>query len=382
MSSPFSRLPKEVNIQIFGYLIPPLSSPEDQLYTRVFGRASELATKDLILTCKQFKEIVYEIHSIKAIRTTGSKIEFTLNPKLDTLVLFGMRIPKPDRDMSWLKSKEGAEVEENALPVRRLMTHSLWPMLPMDWDPQGDLSRSHQSQRYDTSRIWNAMPFKTNLPLFNLFPLIEELIVSVAEMDRNWNISGFQMHGPDVVAPREHGETWGLNRVGLHHPPVAYYFKNRGVQADSGIQWELPISLFPINWGYLISSPVDIASRVDPRVPYLPRIDRPYIGLNGYSRGTRSLGGKWAGFRYHPETQKVEFTPLAWHEVEPIVHRLGYNYSGMDRALPRGLDPHFIARVQIVREGKEPRNEPHHSWVEVKEPEEGDEPWVRELATT
>jgi hypothetical protein len=218
--------------------------------------------------------------------------------------------------------------------------------------------------------------------MFSRFPLLEEATVSVEQMSRSWHISGFQMEGPDVVAPRDNGESWGLNRVGPHDREAARYFQARGIEADSGLPWDLPYTNFSTNHGCLISQPEDIAPHVNQHdISMLPQ-DRPYIGLHGYSRGTRSLGGKWAGFRYYPQTQKVEFTPLAWHEVKPIIHRLGYNNFVVGRPLPGGTDPQFIGRVWIIREGVEPQNEPHHCWLEVKEPEDGDEPWVTELAAT
>ncbi|KLP04740.1 Uncharacterized protein Y057_11878 [Fusarium fujikuroi] len=57
----------------------------------------------------------------------------------------------------------------------------------------------------------------------------------------------------------------------------------------------------------------------------------PIIGLHGYSKTRRdwrsqrsqefSQGGQWAGFRVYLESEEVEFRPLTWDEVEPIIHR-------------------------------------------------------------
>ncbi|KAF4949712.1 hypothetical protein FGADI_8775 [Fusarium gaditjirri] len=32
-----------------------------------------------------------------------------------------------------------------------------------------------------------------------------------------------------------------------------------------------------------------------------------------------SLGGNWAGFRFYADTEKTEFSPLCWEEVEPLI---------------------------------------------------------------
>ncbi|KAG7414351.1 hypothetical protein Forpe1208_v007027 [Fusarium oxysporum f. sp. rapae] len=77
------------------------------------------------------------------------------------------------------------------------------------------------------------------------------------------------------------------------------------------------------------------------------------IGLHGYSKTGRdrrnprsqeyAQGGQWAGFRFHLETQEVEFRPLTWDEVDPIVHRRIQPQQG--RNLPDNQDPEFVARV-------------------------------------
>ncbi|EWZ38674.1 hypothetical protein BFJ70_g1621 [Fusarium oxysporum] len=371
----------EVKVEILRYVLPPMASPVDH---GIHPQAAYVAAENLMCVSKEFKQVVEMVHCIKAVNNDDGKTKFTMDPMRDTLVVFWMALPNPNPNNSWIQSMKvaGYEVDDNALPIRRLIAHSPFPMQARSQDPSGFISRTNRAQTVANTLRWLDVPFETELPMFSHFPFLEEAVVSVSMMNRMWHISGFQMEGPDVVAPRENGESWGLNRVMPHNRAASRYFKAKGIEADTGISWELPPSVFSTNHGCLISQPEDIASHVDQNAVLMQPLDRPFIGLYGYSRGTRSLGGKWAGFRYHTHTHKVQFTPLAWHEVEPIVHRLGYNHHAVSRQLPGGSDPQFIARVWIIQEGTEPKNETHHCWVDVKEPEEYDEPMVTQIATT
>ncbi|KAF4431029.1 hypothetical protein FACUT_8702 [Fusarium acutatum] len=371
-----------------GYVIPPMSSPIDH---GIHRHAAYVAVGDLKSVSKDFKQVIEAVHYIKAITVAEGKTKFTMDPIQDSLVVFWMAIPKPNPDNSWIRSIKAAgyEVDDEALPIRRLIASNHYPMQPRSQDPLGYISRNNRAQTVANTLRWKNESFETDLPIFSRFPFLEEAVVSVSMMTRMWHISGFQMEGPDIVAPRSNGETWGLNRVGPHNAAAALYFENKGMQADTGIPWEFPPSVFTTHHASLISQPEDIHPHVNPRAIFIHPLDRPFIGLYGYSRGTRSLGGKWAGFRYYTQTHKVQFSPLAWHEVEPIVHRLGYD-TAPGRPLPSGADPQFVARVWMIREGDEPKDEPHHCWIDVKEPKEydvdepwkQDEPFVEEIATT
>ncbi|KAF5672671.1 hypothetical protein FCIRC_8375 [Fusarium circinatum] len=396
MACPFSKLPMELKVEIMSYVIPPMSSPIDN---SVHPEAAYVAVGDLASVSKDFKRVVETLHRIKAITIDEGKTKFTMDPIRDTLVVFWMAIPSPNPDNSWIRSMKAAgyKVDDEALPIRRLIAFSDYPMLPPSQDSSGCISRTTRAQTVANTLRWKTEPFETDLPMFSRFPFLEETVVSVSMMTRMWHISGFQMEGPDVVAPRTNGESWGLNRVGPHSVTAARYFKDKRIQADTGIPWEFPRSPFLKHpWSFLwthhatlISQPEDVHPHIDPDATYIHPLDRPLIGLYGYSRGTRSLGGKWAGFRYHTKTHKVQFSPLAWHEVEPIVHRLGYD-PAYGRPLANGADPQFVARVWMIRDGDEPKDEPHHCWIEVKEPKEydankpweKDEPYVEEIATT
>ncbi|KAF5634709.1 hypothetical protein F52700_5902 [Fusarium sp. NRRL 52700] len=369
------------------YVIPPMSTPIDH---SVHNHAPYVAVGRLMSVSKEFRQVVETLHRIKAITVAEGKTKFTMDPIRDTLVVFRMAIPKPNPDNSWIRSMKAAgyEVDDLALPIRRLIAFNHYPMQPRSQDPAGFISRTYRAQTVANTLVWKDEPFETDLPMFSRFPFLEEAVVSVSMMTRMWHISGFQMEGPDVVAPRPNDETWGFNRVG-HNAAAARYFEDKGIQADTGIPWAFPPSVFTTHHASLISQPEDIHPHVNPRDIFIHQQHRPFIGLYGYSRGTRSLGGKWAGFRYHTKTQRIQFSPLAWHEVEPIVHRLGYDPSP-GRPLANEADPQFVARVWMIREGDEPKDEPHHFWIDVKEPKEydADEPWeqeepyVEEIATT
>ncbi|KAG5742959.1 hypothetical protein H9Q70_014325 [Fusarium xylarioides] len=388
MAFPFSKLPMEVKVAIVGYLIPPMSSPIDY---GVHRQAPYVAVGELKRVSKDFKQVIEAVHYIKAIAVADGRIKFTMNPIQDSLVVFWMAIPKPNPDSSWLRSMKAAgyEVDDEALPIRRLIVSNHYPMQPLSQDPMGYISRTNRAQTVANTLRWKNEPFETDLPMFSRFPFLEEAAVSVSMMTRMWHISGFQMEGPDVEAPRPNGESWGFNRVGSYNATAARYFEDKGIQADTGIPWAFPPSVFTTHHASLISQPEDMHPSVNPRSVFIHPLDQPFIGLYGYSRGTRSLGGKWAGFRYYTQTQKVQFSPLAWYEVEPIVHRLGYDPSP-GRPLPGAADPQFVARVWMIKEGDEPKDEPHHCWIDVKEPKEYDatepweqeEPYVEEIATT
>jgi hypothetical protein len=180
------------------------------------------------------------------------------------------------------------------------------------------------------------------------------------------------MFGPDIIAPRRLKEGWGLARVGPHDTAAAEYFVSRGISADTGEKWIFDMDKRVAPYTDYISAPIDT------RTGY-GRDLTPRIGFYGFSRGTMSLGGKWAGFRYFTETNEVHFSPLAWSEVQYFVHRW-YTPEGTGINPPRTPHPQLIARVWIIRPGKEAEPaQPHHCWLKVKEWEEGDPDWVAQV---
>lgn len=109
----------------------------------------------------------------------------------------------------------------------------------------------------------------------------------------------------------------------------------------------------------------------------------PWISTHGYSSqsGLQRVG-KWPGFRYWTETRKIEFRPLSWPEVQPWTTM--FPSSGWASLTSPEFIPHeFNARLWINRPGESiDAEQSQHGWIEVKAPEEGDDSWVEQVATT
>ncbi|KAH8677115.1 hypothetical protein BGZ61DRAFT_552546 [Ilyonectria robusta] len=84
------------------------------------------------------------------------------------------------------------------------------------------------------------------------------------------------------------------------------------------------------------------------------------IGLMGYSKNATSVGGHWAGFRFFVDTKRVEFTPLAYHDVKDHLE------MGVDS---QGVLPEVAVRVWVIRPGQKSTapDESYHGWERVKE---------------
>ncbi|KAH7203535.1 hypothetical protein DER44DRAFT_779535 [Fusarium oxysporum] len=177
------------------------------------------------------------------------------------------------------------------------------------------------------------------------------------------------MNGPDVVGRRYLLNRWGLIRSGDHSYVAEEYFRSRRIPADTGIAWNLP-------GRDRLSDPEDLEGVPVP----ISRYGIPNIGFNAYSRGNISLGGNWAGFRFWVDNNKVEFSPLCWQEVEPLIGE----YYGLDERGYNTFTPGLVARVWVIRSEQdlEPTEKPHHHWIEVREPEFGDPEWVEQIAAT
>jgi hypothetical protein len=128
----------EVKVAIVGYLIPPMSIPIDH-GAQVHPRAPYVAVGNLKRVSKDFKQVVESIHYVKAIAVADGRIKFTMNPIQDTLVVFWMAIPKPIPGSSWILSMKAAgyAVDDEALPIRRLIVSNHYPMQPRSQDTMG-----------------------------------------------------------------------------------------------------------------------------------------------------------------------------------------------------------------------------------------------------
>lgn len=182
------------------------------------------------------------------------------------------------------------------------------------------------------------------------------------------------MFGPDIIAPRRPEEGWGFARVGCQDSAAAEYFVSRGIPADTGEKW-----IFTMDTGFTMEGD-NISARIDQRI-FCGKNLTPRIGFYGFSRGTMSLGGKWAGFRYFTETKEVHFSPLAWSEVKDFVHRW-YHPDPVFNEFPCAPHPQLTARVWIIKPGKKAEpDQQHHCWLKVKKWEEGDPDWVAQVET-
>ncbi|SCV30469.1 uncharacterized protein FFB14_03064 [Fusarium fujikuroi] len=192
--------------------------------------------------------------------------------------------------------------------------------------------------------------------------MLKEFILIISTCTRNWHIESFQQYGPNVTGWRpsdNHGRVMRNDTIEEGYDR-SESTDSQPLQSDTGIQWRLTASIGNLSY------PGDDA--------FWP--DVPRIGFHGYSRGDMSQGGKWAGFRYWTETNKIEFRPLSWPEVQPCIE--DYQGTSMNNS-----HPDFITRLWVNRPG-EPIDveQSQYGWIEVKAPEEGDAPWVEQVATT
>ncbi|KAF5614156.1 K P-type ATPase (mediates high-affinity potassium or sodium uptake) [Fusarium subglutinans] len=172
------------------------------------------------------------------------------------------------------------------------------------------------------------MPFNSSLPTWLHTPMLKAFTLVLDTCDQSWHIESFQQYGPKTRNDTLEEEDDGF------------------INADD---------------------PARGASWLD--VP-------PQIGFHGYSRGNNSKGGKWPGFRYWTETKKIEFRTLSWPEVQPCV-------EDCQKESIDGYHPDLIARLWINRPGESmDAEQSQYGWIEVKAPEEGDAPWVEQVATT
>ncbi|KAH7017191.1 hypothetical protein EDB80DRAFT_678020 [Ilyonectria destructans] len=91
--------------------------------------------------------------------------------------------------------------------------------------------------------------------------------------------------------------------------------------------------------------------------------------VHGYALGSTPTG-VWAGFRYHKNTGRVQFTPLIFKEVE-----FAFTVVANSGKWSRFFFPLMI-RVWIMDHGEIPQDEPHHKWTEVRNPGPYDPSWV------
>ncbi|KAM0191686.1 hypothetical protein ACHAPQ_008850 [Fusarium lateritium] len=346
-SFPFTLLPQELKLEVMDNTIPKYTLPERiRANGNILVREERKKVPKLLLSCKPIREIVKHMRRVVAV-ASDSRVLFTFDLRRDTLLVQGMRLPRFE-----------VEGKGKLLPVRRLITRTSLPVVAT-----GVQLTPHQL-RHMSEEPWRGLPFQTSLPILSKLPLVEEIFVVNRFLPFNWDICGFQVFGPDIVGVRTDEENWGLARA--YDYPKAYeaanYFLENGIASDTGIRWKLPVR----QEGQVIDM---ISDEEDLSLNFPGQHCIPYIGFHGYSKGTRSLGGKWAGFLYDAATESVMFRPLNWDEVHEF-------YRDETR------HPHFIAKIWFSKVDGRPEKDDHRGWVDVKAPEEDDPEWVEQLATT
>ncbi|KAI6767619.1 hypothetical protein HG530_005628 [Fusarium avenaceum] len=319
---PFERLPHELKLDIIEEVIPQYTLPQEILAIDGFERTT---VKPLLLSCRLIRDIVKDKRRLVAVHQ-NSRVMFTFDLNRDTLLVYDMQLPK------FQINGESAK-----LPVRKILTKSPTPVIPTGINPTED-QLEHFSEE-----PWQGLPFDTSLPILDKLPCVEEFIVVCRILPINWHIEDLQVFGPDIIGQRTDEENWGLSRA-YNYPneyQAADYFQEKGIIPDTGIFWHHPFGE---------SQPVDMISADEDLAINIPgQHCVPYIGFKGYSKGSRSLGGKWAGFLYDRKTGNVKFRPLEWYEVTGI---------------------------------KEARKGDSYLWLDVKAKEEDDPEWVGQLETT
>lgn len=308
----------EIQIKIIQLAIPPMVLPEHITTTGRVVSNEHVATRGIMGTCHMFRRLLLKARPLVGHTPSAGQV-FTFGPERDTLLVKGMNIP------AFLTTSQ----IPNLQAVRRLMTFSRFPTLPVEQDYTGAVAEYHGAYLLRArlpwalngsaygglmpTSPWGHIPFETSLAVARDMQSLQEMVV-VVQNAAEWHIPSFQQHGPQP----EHRPTDPVFGNACH--PVHH----------TGIRWTNP--------------------RLD---NFYPSYEAPMIGLHGYSKTGRdrrnprhreyAQGGQWAGFRFHLETQEVEFRPLTWDEVEPTVHRQKQPEQG--RKLPEDQDPEFVARV-------------------------------------
>ncbi|KAF4500396.1 heterokaryon incompatibility het-6 [Fusarium agapanthi] len=306
----FMDLPAEIQIQIIQLAIPPMVLP-GHLTTggRIVSTNEHETIRAIMATCHKFRNLLFKTRPLTG-RSSTTGQAFTFDPERDILLVKGMNIP------AFLKSAQVPRLHA----VRRLITCR---QFPIGWDstPFTQISLLLRREPWainptEHDRIYTSyeerLPFQTTFPVAHKLGSLQEMDV-VIQTAPGWHISTLQRPGPQP----EHRRTvpvLGDLKLPVHH---------------TGLRW------------------------TNPRLDDDDSFEVPMIGLHGYSKTRRdrrnsrsqeySQGGQWAGFRIYLETEEVEFRPLTWDEVEPIVHRQKQPETG--RKLPDHQDPEFVSRV-------------------------------------
>ncbi|KAF4955612.1 hypothetical protein FGADI_4447 [Fusarium gaditjirri] len=346
----FKDLPTEIRQNVILNALPSVTVPHRYYLSNIshiYEVFDEQTLKNIVDTHPDVASLSNCIRSVKAIAQDGTPVmssvfgvELRLDPKNDTFKAMEMRLPAVRPSESW-NPQQVVGYHKYALPFENIVNVAYRTWLARGRAPpsNGNTTAAGPSTgpvAPPTPPNYYNIPFHKDLPIFARLPKAKNLSLIVEYADREWHIDGFQI---------------------------------RRIPADTGIAWDMPAR-------DMLSNPEDLEGIPASNL----RHSIPNIGLHGYSRGALSLGGNWAGFRFYPGSPKIEFSPLSWEEVEPLIGQ----YYGIDERGHNTFTPGFVARVWIIQSQKdvEETEKPHHCWVEVSEPQLGDPEWVEQVAAT
>lgn len=201
------------------------------------------------------------------------------------------------------------------------------------------------------------------------FPKIEEITIPYTIAFPQWFIRCPKLEGPEVIGrlpPYSHWD-WGEDPAYMQNATA--YFEAKGIAGDTGIPWSFDPeqswgSTQPLIWQNLVQNRYGLAP--DQHLDLCCGL-RPNIGFLGYNETSSSLGGMWAGFRYHTDSGKVEFSRLHLDEVKEALFSCKHLYVGYIGGIKiHDHFPEMIVKVFINRPGQQPWPQKyHHEWIEV-----------------
>jgi hypothetical protein len=345
---PFGDLPRELQTEIIRSAIHTRQVTLSPILPRTTGDETLLSSR---LSCRRINELILDDPLFRSAITDRHHRRLLMDVNVDTLRVTNMYIPnvgvyQPDRP------------GRGSLPIRSLVSIN-----------DGFLLRRgcFAPKAASLERFYLlGLKFKKSLP-DQWFPNLEHFTLSVAHAAGGWNMEGFQLYGPETLAPFDPQCTWNLSLYDdARINEGARYLSQIGAISDTGIRWDFSDYLA---MGYFKTRPREISTP-----GYAYKSICPYIGLRGYSDGVRSHGGHWAGFRLFVESGLLQFSPLNWSDVE---HLIVDKTNRLETCMPQ-----FIARVWIIRGTEKPPDDDDHSWIEVREPVDGDPPYVGQIADT
>lgn len=341
---------------IYDHAIERIVVSQPHLVPTIFR---SMEPNDIMLVSRQAADVIRRTHRLRYWLDTPPHYHVRVDPYNDIILTAFHSLPRMVPTRVWPLPG----MNPQALPVRRVAAyfHSLQPD---EADPWSFSRVPPNIRRMEMGR--------TVLKLDNL-PLLREFFVSVTNSNVDWWLEGYQQHHPEIIGNRISRCTWH-RAENNDYMSSGKYFRERGLVADTGIRWNRP------HWRTVRNNMAEMRANAEGRSPAFDIIRwpssflehrryRPNIGFMGYSMGSSSCGGQWAGFRYFVATCRVEFSPLSYDEVKDVMNA-HEDYSPYEESK---LHPEMILKLFIVHPGDTPPSEPHHCWEEVQGPYPGEE---------